>query len=389
MAIAFSRSMRSLHASRFRAALSGMLISALVLGGWVVWAAQARVSLYEVSETARLEVEHAARPIEAQVSGRVLKNYLTVGDRVEAGQTVVELDAATERLQLAEAQTQPLGLESQRAALRSEAAAAEQSLNEERRTTRAASDEATARFREAEEAARFAHIEVDRLAPLRAGGIISELEFLRAKSEAQKRDAAAESMRLAVVKLEQEHRTIGSDRQAQLERLKGEIARVESQMFTDKSTLKKIEHEIDKRRIEAPISGRIGEVAEQRTGAFVEAGSKLGAIIPDGGLRVVAYFPPQSALGRIQPGQEARLRLDGFPWAQYGTLTATVVTVAGEAKDGRVRVELLLRADQVSAIPLQHGLPGIVEVEVKKISPLRLALQALERKFIAPQADNQ
>src|SRR6185295_11008835 len=100
------------------------------------------------------------------------------------------------------------------------------------RTTRAASDEASARFREAEEAARFARIEVERLAPLRAGGIISELEFLRAKSEAQKRDAAAESMRLAVVKLEQEHRTIGSDRQAQLERLKGEIARVESQLFT-------------------------------------------------------------------------------------------------------------------------------------------------------------
>jgi membrane fusion protein (multidrug efflux system) len=196
-------------------------------------------------------------------------------------------------------------------------------------------------------------------------------------------------MRLAVVKLEQEHRTVGRDRQAQLERLKGEIARVESQMFTDKSTLKKIEHEIDKRRIEAPISGRIGEVAEQRSGTFVEAGSKLGAIIPDGGLRVVAYFPPQSALGRIQPGQEARLRLDGFPWAQYGSLAATVITVAGEAKDGHVRVELLLRADQASAIPLQHGLPGIVEVEVKKISPLRLALQALEKNFVAPAAINQ
>ena len=389
MAIAFSRSMRSVHASRFRAALFGMLISALVLGGWAVWAAQARVSLYEVSDTARLEVEYAARPIEAQVSGRVLKNYLALGDRVQAGQTLVELDAATERLQLAEAQTQPLALESQRAALRSEAAAAAQALDEERQTTRAAGDEAAAKFREAEEAARFAHIEVDRLAPLRAGGIISELEFLRAKSEAQKRDAAAESMRLAVVKLDQEHRTIGRDRQAQLERLKGEITRVESQMFTDKSTLRKIEHEIDKRRIEAPISGRIGEVAEQRTGTFVEAGSKLGAIIPDGGLRVVAYFPPHSSLGRIQPGQEARLRLDGFPWAQYGSLAATVVTVAGEAKDGRVRVELLLHADQASAIPLQHGLPGIVEVEVKKISPLRLALQALERNFIAPQAVNQ
>jgi membrane fusion protein (multidrug efflux system) len=288
-------------------------------------------------------------------------------------------------LQLAEAQTQPPALESQRAALRSEVAAAELALNEERRTASAGADQARSQFREAEEAARFAHIEVDRLAPLRAAGIIPELEFLRARSEAQKRDNAAESMHLAVAKLEQEHRTIGRDRQSQIERLKGEISRVESQMFTDKSTLKKLENEIDKRRIEAPVSGRIGEVTEQRAGTFVAAGSKLGAIIPDGGLKVVAFFQPQSALGRIQPGQAARLRLDGFPWAQYGSVGATVANVASEARDGRVRVELVLNAGELSAIPLQHGLPGTVEVEVKRVSPLMLALQALEQKLIAPQ----
>jgi membrane fusion protein (multidrug efflux system) len=336
---------------------------------------RARVSLYEVANTARLEVEHAAYPIEAQVSGRVVRNYLALGQHVTAGQLLIELDDSSERLRLAEQQTQPIARETQVEALRAEVAAGEKALAEARQTAGAALDQARAQLREAEEAARFAHVEEDRLSPLRANGIISELDFLRLKSETQKRDAAAASARLAVVRLEQEHRTIGRDRETQLERLKGEITRVESQMATDRAAIKRMEHDVGIRRIEASVSGQIGELTEQHPGTFVEAGAKLGAIIPEGGLKIVAYFPPASALGRIQPGQPALLRLDGFPWEQYGSLAATVKTVAGEAKDGRVRVELEMLRDQVARMPLQHGLPGTIEIEVRKVSPLMLVLE--------------
>lgn len=375
MSIAFSRSMRLFDASDLRGPILSIVVAAIVLGGWFVWAWQTRVSLYEVATTARLEVEHAAYPIEAQVSGRVVNNNLVLGQHVQAGQLLIELDDSSEKLKLAEQQAQPLARESQVAALRSEIAAGEKALNEARQTASVALDQARAQLREAEEAARFAHIEEERLSTLRASGLISELELLRLKSETQKRDAAAASARLAVDKLEQEHRTIGRDREAQLERLKGEITRIEGQRFTDQATIKRMEHEIGNRRIEAAVSGQIGEVTEQHTGTFVQAGAKLGAIIPEGGLKIVAYFPPASALGRIQPGQPASLRLDGFPWGQYGTLAATVTTVAGETKDGRVRVELQMLRDQVVAIPLQHGLPGTVEIEVRKVSPLMLVVE--------------
>ena len=79
----------------------------------------------------------------------------------------------------------------------------------------------------------------------------------------------------------------------------------------------------------------------------------------------------------MQPGQPARLRLDGFPWAQYGSLAATVTSVATEARDGVIRVELQLPPETPTAIPLQHGLPGTVEVEVERISPATLVLRAV------------
>jgi multidrug resistance efflux pump len=389
MSVAFSRSMRSLSISGRRGSIWGLIIAVLILGLWAAWALAAQIPLYETSSEARLEAEHAAHPIEVPVAGRVIANHLVVGQQVRAGQVLVELDADTERLQLQEEQTQPAALSAQIASLRNEINSEEQALSEARLTARKATDEARAQLREATAAAQFARTEAERLAPLHKGGFISDLDFLRAKSKAEEQEAVAESRNIAVGRLEQEHLTMERDRQARIKRLNGEITRIEGQMSIGRATIKRIEHEVGKRQIQAPISGRIGEVAELRIGAVINGGAKLGTIIPEGGIKAVAYFSPQASLGRIQAGQPALIRLEGFPWSQYGSLAATVATVASETSEGRVRVELDIHSNQASSIPLQHGLPGTVEIEVKKASPLMLILQYLEKSLTVTQPINR
>jgi membrane fusion protein (multidrug efflux system) len=90
---------------------------------------------------------------------------------------------------------------------------------------------------------------------------------------------------------------------------------------------------------------------------------------------MVAEFAPSQAVGRIAPGQRARVRLEGFPWAQHGTVPGSVSQIGSEMRDGRIRVELALDAAR-SPIPLRHGLPGTVEVEVERVSPALLVLRA-------------
>jgi membrane fusion protein (multidrug efflux system) len=104
-------------------------------------------------------------------------------------------------------------------------------------------------------------------------------------------------------------------------------------------------------------------------------------VLPASPLQVVASFPPAIALGRIQPGQPARLRLEGFPWAQYGSLAATVTRVADETRNGMVRVEFQLVSQPQMTLSLQHGLPGTVEVEIERLSPAILVLQAVGKRF--------
>ena len=122
-----------------------------------------------------------------------------------------------------------------------------------------------------------------------------------------------------------------------------------------------------------------------RVGGVVREGDRLATVVPVGELKVVADFLPSVALGRIRPGQPARLRLDGFPWTQYGTVAATVSQVAAEARYGRVRVELAVVPDPRSSIRMQHGLPGALEVEVERVSPATLVLRAAGQ-LVAPTA---
>jgi membrane fusion protein (multidrug efflux system) len=154
------------------------------------------------------------------------------------------------------------------------------------------------------------------------------------------------------------------------------------------STVALSEREAERRRIRAPVSGRLGEVIPIQVGAVIREGDRVASIVPDGHVRAVAEFAAP-ALGRLRPGQPARVRLDGFPWMQYGYVAAAVRSVASETRSQTVRVEFDVRRDAGSSIPLEHGMPGAVEVEVERVPPLTLILRALGHAIsgVAPVAE--
>jgi membrane fusion protein (multidrug efflux system) len=346
----FFRSERFLESETFKRGAWGLLIAAVLLGLWVTWFFRARVTVYAVSETADLEVDRAAHPVESQYSGRVVTSTLALDRGVKTGEVLIELDADMQKLQLAE-----------------------------ERTKLGALAEAGAHFREADAAAHLAESEAQRLSQMYASGVLAKADFERAQANAAERRAAADSLQLAVNKLEQQRLTDAEDRQAHLEGLKSEINRLRGGEATTQASIKRLEDEVDRRLIRAPINGRLGEVANVRVGSVVREGEKLAAVVPTGDLRIVASFPPADALGRIQSGQPARLRLDGFPWTEYGSISATVTHVGSEVRDGRIRVELAVNPHSASSIPMQHGLPGTVQVEVERISPASLVLRVVGR----------
>jgi membrane fusion protein (multidrug efflux system) len=382
--IAFARFLRSLEADNFTRSAASLLLAFFLLGAWTAWLILARVTLYEVSDAARLEADQAGYTLEASVPGRVVSANLAVGKEVKAGDVLAQLDTSEQRLQLDEERARLASITPQIQALAGQIAAEEQAITEARQAGRVALEEARARVEEAESAAQYAEEQAKRLSALFAESVISEMEVLRAKAEAKSRRAGVDSLRLSVSRVEREQYTRETERRAGIERLLRERSLLEGQRSASASVVERLQNEIEKRVIRSPATGLLGEVANSKPGAVLREGDKLGTIVPAGEIRVVAEFSP-SALGRVRPGQSARVRLASFPWTQYGSLTATVKSVASEVRDGKIRVELEVRNAPSSPIPVQHGLPGTVEIEVERVSPATLLLRTV--KFLAAPSE--
>jgi membrane fusion protein (multidrug efflux system) len=367
--------MRSLAADGFGRSLVGLLIAVSLLIAWTIWFCLARVTLYEVTTTARLEVDRATHSIAVPVAGRIVATHLVLGQEVQAGAVLVELETNEQRLQIEEARTRRATLTAQLEGIRKEIMAEEEAQRRERQTAQLLLDEARARHREAEVAARTAEEEAEIYMRMQERGLASQLDFLRVTSEAPKRRAAADALRVAISRQEGEQRTKESERQGRLERLKREADQLTGQIAEAEAAIALPAYEITKRSVRSPVAGRLGEVANVQVGTVVREGEKIGAVVPPGRLKVIADFLPATALGRIRPGQPARLRLEGFPWTQYGAVKARVTRVASELRNERVRVDLAADAATASLIPFQHGLPGTVEVEVDHVSPATLVLR--------------
>jgi len=375
----FSRSLATLELEgrRFRSLI--VIAATLLLTAWGMWFFGSRVAVYAVSDEARLEVDRATSPVVTPVAGRVVSTALTMGRTVSAGDMLVELDIRAQSLEVGEERARISGLGPQITRLTAEIAGQQEGRRDDLDASRAAKAEAQARHDEAEAVADLALDNEQRLAKLAAQGLIGQADLIRAQSERKQKQAAAEMFRLASQRIDAEQQRKDTERRIEIERLQREVAHLRGQVTTGTAAVERLQHEGSLRRITAPVSGTLAEVSTIRVGGVLRPGDTVATVIPSGALRIVAGFLPAEAFGRVHPGQPARLRLEGFPFTQYGSIHATVSNVASELRDGRVRVELDLSGAPTS-VPLQHGLPGTIEVEVEKISPASLVLRAAGRR---------
>jgi membrane fusion protein (multidrug efflux system) len=387
----FSHTTRALEADRGRGGLIALGAGLVLLVAWGVWMLRARVTEWSVSDNARVEVGRSAHAVDAPIAGRVVQNKLTLGAAVHAGDLVVELDAEPEKRRLAEERVRLAAIDPELEALRRALGAREQVITSDRAALAAAVEQGKARERESLVGAELAREEAARANKLYDGGAIAELELLRARTEAERRKAATSALGFDVARQRGEQQTRETETRAIIEQMRKDIVVLEGQRATTQATIDRLAYEIERKLVRAPIDGKVGDATALQPGAFVAEGARLGSIVPSDAVRVVSAFQPGTALGRVRPGQRARVRLEGFPWTEYGMVDAVVARVGtepqsnqkGGQKDGLVRVELDVKPDPASRIPLEHGLVGTVEVAVDEKTPAALVLGAIGKAVTA------
>lgn len=377
MAVSFSHTSRALDADRGFGSRIAMWAGLLLLAAWAAWFFFGRVSVYEASKSAFVEVASASRMVSADKGGKLVASGIYVGRKVRAGEVIAELDAREEKLKLAAAEARLARFPEQIKAMQTALASTERARDGASGSASATVAAARARTQAAQADADFSGNLADRQRKDSEAGGIAPVDAERSATEARKlaaaRDAARHEERIAASTA----LTATATRAADAASVASSLAGTEGDYAATLALVEQLRLDVEARQIRAPTDGVIGQVTPHRLGEMLPAGAKLATIVPAGDLKIVADFDATRGLGRISEGQQAKLRLSGFIWTEYGEFPARVAHVAAEASGGRLRVELLMPRRTDAAFQLRHGMAGQVDVLLEDVSPAILLLRAL------------
>lgn len=189
---------------------------------------------------------------------------------------------------------------------------------------------------------------LDQIKPVVERGFVSRTDF-------ERRRQTLLSSRQGLGGLEQQRAAALS----RADQSRAELAVLTSQSAAQVDTLRSGGLELQQQEIQlrgeqsyvliAPIDGVVTalQTAQGRTAA---AGAPLMTIVPESTNLRAEVYAPSRAIGLVQPGQEARLLYDAFPYQRFGSFSGHVAAVSRIAIDPRENETLIEAKEPVYRI---------------------------------------
>lgn len=187
---------------------------------------------------------------------------------------------------------------------------------------------------------------LERLKPLETGGAMSEVQILQQSNQ-------LETQRDQLLQLKTERNQLISDSNARRQELRGRLAQVQNQLRNEV--------------LKAPISGVVFDLKPDNDRYVAQNAEPLLKIVPSGNLSAQVNVSNQD-IGFIKAGLPVKVRVDAFPYTEYGEIPGEVSQVGADALPPTelirtyhfpVDIELsrsVLRTREGTTIPLQSGM---------------------------------
>jgi HlyD family secretion protein len=218
---------------------------------------------------------------------------------------------------------------------------------------------------------------------------LSQLEFERTQAEWLARRRELESLRTGTSQNALRIREM----QAKILDLQQAQSDGESQkMLEFRAELQRLKGEVDAWKqaylLLAPVAGEVALTKAWSEQQQVTEGTEVMTIVPQEGAGVVIAkaMLPNNKAGKVKEKMPVHIRLDGFPYQEFGVLNVSVVHIASVPSENGYELEIAVPADLKTSyakqIPFRQEMPGIARIVTEKQSllerlfgKLRAALQ--------------
>ena len=204
------------------------------------------------------------------------------------------------------------------------------------------------------------------------------------------RDLATQRARLAeamanAAETEQTKSAFRAETQRQLNDRHAEAATKHSQLNADRS---KADQREKQTQLRAPVSGVIQQLAIHSVGGVVTSAQPLMVVVPDSPTVTAEVSIANQDIGFVNQGQTAEVKLETFSFTKYGTVNATVDNVTADAvtdeKKGSYYPATLTLAQKDMLIdgkrvPLSPGMNVTAEIKTGKRRIIEFLLSPVQR----------
>ena len=149
----------------------------------------------------------------------------------------------------------------------------------------------------------------------------------------------------------QEQRTT-LEAQQRIQQLELEITQLRGRIKDAENQLTSAQARLKQRFLYAPVDGVVLSLNVQNTGKFVQSGQTIAEIAPQDAPLVLSATIPGRDAGFIEVGMPVKMKLDAYPYQDYGIIAGEVTSISADAEIdptiGAVyRVEISLEKDYV------------------------------------------
>jgi len=346
------------------------VIGAVLLCG-ITWANFARVE--EITQGEGKIISKSREQIIKSLEGGIIDDMLVrEGDIVEKGQPLLKINPVRAQSTYQEMHTKLMGLTTMMARLQAEAYQLPLEFPEEVRGEKLMIEQETnaykARKKSLEDsvnALENSHAlimkEIALAEPLAARGLLSEVEILRMRRQAND---------LKIQMVERRNRYQG-EANAELVKIELEVAQVTESLVGRKDVL-------ERTTINAPVRGTVKNVRISTIGGVIQPGEDILEIVPlEDQLIVEGQIKPQD-VAFLRPGLPATVKVSAYDYGIYGGLKGTVMLIspdtlqddkklaAGRPDATYYRVQILTDTSWLEAgekkLPIIPGMTATVEI---------------------------
>ena len=240
----------------------------------------------------------AERPVKAPFAGVIKDIVVKEGQKVTAGDTLLKFDADVSRKRKETLETQ-IKLENKR-------------FEEESRAVKARKRGVVARLNGLNRSLNTESGIYQNILPLAEIGAMQQTEVLRQRNK--------------VEQLDSEVQQTGAD----LEEVEAQLNKLEQESLREISDLERqlveVEDTITKEKLSAPVSGIVFGMVPSSAGYAASAGETLVKVVPGGEIEAKIYITNKD-VGFMKPGMKAQIRVDAFPYTQFGSISGALKSV--------------------------------------------------------------